>query len=169
MRSHWASSAASSPPFHTTSSAICSRRQRGHWAAIYVRQYVIGYNTRSVRPADAPRTWQDLLDPRWKGRLAIDENEIEWYGSMLDYLGRDRGLAFMRALARQEPQLRRGHSLLSKLLVAGDFPLALVHAAEMEEEKKAGAPVEWVRTLDPIVTSPSQAFPFYGVVQVSRG
>jgi iron(III) transport system substrate-binding protein len=129
---------------------------RGHWTAIYVRQYVIGYNTRAVRPADAPRTWQDLLDPRWKGRLAIDENEIEWYGSMLDYLGRDRGLAFMRALARQEPQLRRGHSLLSKLLVAGDFPLALVHAAEMEEEKKAGAPVEWVRTLDPIVTSPSQ-------------
>ena len=86
----------------------------------------------------------------------MDESEVEWYAAMLDYLGAEKGLDFMRALARQNPQLRRGHSLLSKLLVAGDFPLALVHAAEMEEARKNGAPVDWVTTLDPIVTSPSQ-------------
>jgi iron(III) transport system substrate-binding protein len=129
---------------------------RGHWAAIYVRQYVIGYNVRAVPVAQAPKSWHDLLEPRWKGKFAMDEDETEWYGAMLDYLGREQGLAFMRALARQEPQFRRGHSLLSKLLVAGDFPLALVHAAEVEGTKKTGAPVDWVRTLDPIVTSPSQ-------------
>jgi iron(III) transport system substrate-binding protein len=127
----------------------------GKWAAIYVRQYVIGYNTSSVRPVEVPRDWSDLLQPRWKGKLAIDENEAEWYASMLDYLGRDKGTAFMRALAQQEPQFRRGHTLLSKLLVAGDFPLAIVHAAEMDEARKAGAPVDWVRTLDPVITSPS--------------
>jgi iron(III) transport system substrate-binding protein len=129
---------------------------RGHWAAIYVRQYVIGYNTRLVARAEAPKDWADLLLPRWKSKLALDENEVEWYASMVDYLGRDKGIAYMRALARQEPQLRRGHTVLSKLLVAGDFPLAIVHAAEMEEAKKSGAPVDWVRTLDPVVTSPSQ-------------
>src|SRR5205823_6059831 len=74
---------------------------------------------------------------------------------MLDYMGREKGMAFMRSLAAQEPQFRRGHTLLSKLLLAGDFPLAIVHAAEMEDAKKMGAPVDWVRTLDPIVTSPS--------------
>lgn len=129
---------------------------RGRWAAIYVRQYVIGYNTKAVPAAEAPKSWQDLLQPRWRGKFAMDENEIEWYGAVLDYLGRENGVAFMRALARQQPQFRRGHTLLSKLLVAGDFPLALVHAAEMEEAKKNGAPVDWVRTLDPVVTSPSQ-------------
>jgi iron(III) transport system substrate-binding protein len=128
---------------------------RGKWAAIYVRQYVIGYNTQIVPPPEAPREWTDLLQPRWKGKLAIDENEIEWYASMLDYLGREKGMAFMRALAAQQPQLRRGHTLLSKLLVAGDFPLAIVHAAEMDEARKMGAPVDWVRTLDPVVTSAS--------------
>jgi iron(III) transport system substrate-binding protein len=65
-------------------------------------------------------------------------------------------MRYMRALSRQQPQQRRGHNLLAKLLVAGDFPLALVHANEIEKEKQAGAPVEWVRTLDPVVTSPSQ-------------
>jgi iron(III) transport system substrate-binding protein len=122
---------------------------------LYVRQYTIGYNTNLVRPGEAPRDWADLLQPKWKGKLAIDDNEVEWYASMLDYMGREKGTAFMRALARQEPQFRRGHTLLSKLLMAGDFPLAIVHAAEMDEAKKSGAPVDWVRTLDPLVTSPS--------------
>jgi iron(III) transport system substrate-binding protein len=131
------------------------RMLAGKAQPIYVRQYTIGYNTNLVRPGEAPRDWGDLLQPKWKGKLAIDENEVEWYASMLDYMGRDRGTAFMRSLARQEPQFRRGHTLLSKLLLAGDFPLAIVHAAEMDEARKAGAPVDWVRTLDPIVTSPS--------------
>ena len=122
---------------------------------IYVRQYVIGYNTNLVPSAQAPKDWSDLLSPRWKGKLAMDEDEVEWFAAMLDYYGRDKGMRFMRGLATQEPQLRRGHTLLAKLLVAGDFPLALVHIQEMEEAKKAGAPVDWVRTLDPIVTSPS--------------
>jgi len=130
-------------------------QREDRWAAIYVRQYVIGYNTQAVRREDAPKDWPDLLAPRWKAKLAMDEDDVEWYAGMLDAMGREKGTAFMRALARQGPQLRRGHSLLTKLLVAGDFPLALVHAAEIDSEKKAGAPVDWVRTLDPIVTAPS--------------
>ena len=127
-----------------------------NWAAIYVRQYVIGYNTQLVKAADAPKAWSDLLAPRWAGNLALDETDVEWYAAMLDYWGRDKGVAYMRALSNQKPQQRRGHNLLTRLLVAGDFPLALVHAAEVEKEMRDGAPVEWVKTLDPIITSPSQ-------------
>jgi iron(III) transport system substrate-binding protein len=128
----------------------------GRWAAIYVRQYVIGYNTRSVPAHEAPKSWEDLLAPKWKEKFAMDESDVEWYAAMLDYLGAEKGAAFMRSLARQNPQFRRGHSLLARLLIAGDFPLALVHAAEMDEARRAGAPVDWVRTLDPVITSPSQ-------------
>ena len=125
-----------------------------NWAAIYVRQYVIGYNTQLVK--QPPASWRDLLAPQWTGKLAIDESDVEWYAAMLDYWGREKGTAYMRALARQKPQQRRGHSLLTRLLVAGDFPLAVIHAGEIEKEKQDGAPVEWVRTLDPVITSPSQ-------------
>src|SRR5258706_10944539 len=128
----------------------------GRWAAIYVRQYVIGYNTRSVPPPEAPKSWEDLLQPKWKEKFAMDESDVEWYAAMLDYMGAEKEPVFMRSLARQNPQFRRGHSLLAKLLAAGDFPLALVHAAEMDEARRAGAPVDWVRTLDPVITSPSQ-------------
>lgn len=124
------------------------------WAAIYVRQYVIGYNTQLVR--NPPASWGDLLAPQWAGKLALDESDVEWYAALLDYWGREKGVAYMQALSRQKPQQRRGHSLLTRLLVAGDFPLAVIHAGEIEKEKQDGAPVEWVRTLDPIITSPSQ-------------
>ncbi|HET7197599.1 MAG TPA: extracellular solute-binding protein [Burkholderiales bacterium] len=129
----------------------------GRWAAIYVRQYVIGYNTQLVKAAEAPKSWRDLLAPRWAGKFALDEGDIEWYAAMLDYWGHDKGVAYMRALAGQKPQQRRGHQLLTRLLSAGEFPLALVHANEVEEDKRHGAPVEWVKTLDPTITSPSEA------------
>ena len=129
---------------------------QGRWAAIYVRQYIIGYNTRQVRPDEAPRSWTDLLSSQWAGKLALDESDVEWYAAMLDYWGRDKGTQFMRALGKQRPQQRRGHSLLTRLLVAGEFPLALVHAAEIEKEKQEGAPVDWVRSVDPVVTSATQ-------------
>jgi iron(III) transport system substrate-binding protein len=127
---------------------------QARWAAIYVRQYVIGYNTRLVK--EPPRDWNALLAPQWAAKLALDESDVEWYAAMLDYRGRDKGLAYMRALSAQKPQQRRGHNLLTRLLVAGEFPLALVHANEVEKEKQDGAPVDWVKTLDPVITSPSQ-------------
>ncbi|HEY4317824.1 MAG TPA: extracellular solute-binding protein [Herbaspirillum sp.] len=128
----------------------------GRFSGLYMRQFVIAYNTQLVAPAKAPKDWADLLEPQWKGLLAMDESDIEWYASMLEYFGRDKGLALMRGLAQQKPQIRRGHTLLMALLKAGDYSLALVLAHEVEKAKKEGAPVDWVKTLDPIVTSPSQ-------------
>ena len=127
----------------------------GRWTAIYQRQYVLAYNTRQVRADQAPRDWSDLLAPAWKGRLALDDSDVEWYGTMLEAMGRERGQEFMRSLARQGPTFRRGHTLLMSLLVAGDFPLAVVLSAEVEQAKKTGAPVDWVRTTNPVVTSAS--------------
>src|SRR2546430_9718426 len=65
----------------------------GRWAAIYVRQYVIGYNTRLVK--QPPQSWEDLLAPPWMAKLALDESDVEGYAAMLDYWGRDKGLAYM--------------------------------------------------------------------------
>ncbi len=127
----------------------------GRWAAIYVRLYVLGYNTRLVPAAQAPKDWSDLLEPRWRGRIALDDSDVEWYASMLEHFGPEKGQSFMRALARQNPTFRRGHTLLFSLLVAGDFPLALVYASEIDQAKKSGAPVDWVTSTDPIIASPS--------------
>ena len=72
----------------------------GHpaWIGVRVNVFAFAYNTKALKRADLPHSYAALLEPRWKGKLAIDENEAEWYASMLDYLGRDKGTAFMRAL-----------------------------------------------------------------------
>ena len=125
----------------------------GYYTAIYARNFVMGYNTSMIAEKDRPKDWPDLLDPRWKGKFGIDEEEFEWYGTIVDYWGREKTSKYMRALAAQQPQLRRGHSLLAQLMAAGEFPIALVFPFEVEQLKRRGAPVDWAATSDPIVTS----------------
>jgi iron(III) transport system substrate-binding protein len=127
----------------------------GRWAAIFLREYVVGYNTRLVKPGEAPKSWQDLLAERWSGRIALDESDVEWYAAMLEYWGRKKGLAYMRALAGQKPQRRRGHQLLAQQLAAGEFALALVYKSDIDRERQAGAPLQYARTFDPTIASPT--------------
>ncbi len=123
------------------------------FTAIYARNFVIGYNTSMLAEKDRPKDWSDLLAPFWKGKFAMDEEEFEWYGTLVDYWGREKAGKFIRALAAQQPQLRRGHSLLAQLLAAGEFHAALVFPFEIEQLKQKGARVDWSATSDPIVTS----------------
>lgn len=124
-----------------------------YFTAIYARNFVIGYNTAMLGEKDRPKDWSDLLTPFWKGKFAMDEEEFEWYGTLVDYWGREKAGKFLRALAAQQPQLRRGHSLLAQLLAAGEFHAALVFPFEIEQLKQKGARVDWSATSDPIVTS----------------
>jgi iron(III) transport system substrate-binding protein len=124
-----------------------------YFTAIYARNFVMGYNTAMVAEKDRPKDWPDLLDPKWKGKFGIDEEEFEWYGTLVDYWGREKAGKFLKALAAQQPTLRRGHSLLAQLLAAGEFPVALVFPFEIEQLKQKGARVDWSATSDPIVTS----------------
>jgi iron(III) transport system substrate-binding protein len=123
------------------------------FTAIYARNFVMGYNISMLAEKDRPKDWADLLAPFWKGKFAMDEEEFEWYGTLVDYWGREKAGKFLRALAAQQPQLRRGHSLLAQLLAAGEFHAALVFPFEIEQLKQKGARVDWSATSDPIVTS----------------
>ncbi len=122
----------------------------GYWVDTYTNYYVIGYNTKLVSKAEAPKDWGDLLNPRWKGKFAMDPEDYPWFMALQEVWGREKAEPFMKSLATQDIQWRKGHSLIVKLLTAGEFPLGLVYAHRVEELKRMGAPVEWVTTADPI-------------------
>jgi iron(III) transport system substrate-binding protein len=128
---------------------------KGHWVSMYSNLIVLGYNTRQVDPASAPKDWSDLLDPRWNGKLGMDPEVGVWYGAMLQYLGKEKGDKFFKALAQQKIEWRRGHSLLAQLMTAGEFPLALVYAFNISQLQQSGAPVAWVTSANPIVATTS--------------
>lgn len=125
----------------------------GHWTAVYNNYYVLGYNTKLVSEVEAPKRWEDLLDPRWKGKVSIDQEEYDWYATLMKSWGKEKTLKYMNAMAKQDIQWRKGHTLIAQLMSAGEFPVAIVYAHRIESMKKEGAPVDWVNTVDPIVVS----------------
>jgi iron(III) transport system substrate-binding protein len=126
---------------------------KGYWVDYFDAYNVIGYNTKLVPRDQAPKSWDDLLDPKWKGKIAMDDEMYSWYAAMSVAWGRERAQRYMRALAKQDIQLRNGQSLIAQLMAAGEFHLGMVLAHRIERMKKQGAPVEWVTTLDPVTAS----------------
>jgi len=127
---------------------------QGYWTAFYQIPYVIGYNTRLVAPKDAPSSYEDLLNPKWKGWVGLETEEYQWFYHWIQILGRDKGLDYMKKFAGQNPQMRAGHTLLAQLVAAGEIALAtVVYSNRIERMKASGAPVDWVRFKGPTITA----------------
>ncbi|HET7765596.1 MAG TPA: extracellular solute-binding protein [Burkholderiales bacterium] len=123
------------------------------WAATLLSVWVQAYNTRLVRRQDLPKTYADLLDPRWKGRLGIEAKNEDWFASVVDVMGGgEKGLQFFRDLvAKNGLSPRTGHTLLNNMVIAGEVPLALdIYNYMPEQAKRKGAPIDWF-ALEPAV------------------
>jgi iron(III) transport system substrate-binding protein len=127
---------------------------QGYWTAFYQIPYVIGYNTRLVATKDAPASYEDLLNPKWKGLVGLETEEYQWFYHLLQIMGRDKGLDYMKKFAGQNLQMRKGHTLLAQLVAAGEMAVAtVVYSNRIERMKASGAPVEWVRFKGPTITA----------------
>ena len=120
----------------------------GLWTSAYASGTLLGFNSRQVKRAEAPKSYEDLLNPRWKNAIAIDSNKIEWFAMLL----KTKGQAFMEKLAAQQPSVRSGNTLVLQLLAAGEFPISAgVYEYSVEDMKSRGAPVDWIG-LEPVIT-----------------
>src|SRR5262245_4352089 len=127
---------------------------QGYWTAFYQIPYVVGYNTRMVAQKDVPGSYEDLLNPRWKGFIGLETEEYQWFYHMLQIMGRDKGLEYMKKFAAQNLQMRKGHTLLAQLVAAGEMAIAtVVYSNRIERMKGTGAPVDWVRFKGPTITA----------------
>ncbi len=116
------------------------------WAATILSVWVQAYNTSVVKKDDLPKTYRDLLDPKWKGKLGIEAKNDDWFATVVLLLGgEEKGLAFFRELvAKNGISPRQGHTLLNNMVISGEVPLALtVYNYMPEQAKKKGAPIDW--------------------------
>jgi len=98
-----------------------------------------------VDKSEIPKSFDDLLHPRWKGRMSLEQEEYLVTQAHLAYLGKDKAVDYFRKLARQDLRLVKGHSQQTVLLSAGEFALNVYNdIARTEEYRKKGAPVAWV-------------------------
>ena len=106
--------------------------------------FTIAYNTNLVKPEDVPNTYEDLLHPRWAGKIGLESGDTDWFGAVVKGMGETKGVAYFRKLAEGKPEMRTGHTLIAELVASGEIPLAAAvynHNAERLIEK--GAPIKW--------------------------
>ncbi|HEY4316580.1 MAG TPA: extracellular solute-binding protein [Herbaspirillum sp.] len=115
------------------------------WVATTIDPIIAAYNTNKVKKADLPKSYDDLLDPKWKGMLSVESTDEAWFGTLMDKIGPQQGKKlFKDIVAKNGIMVRTGHSLLANLVASGEVPLGLtLYAYAPERLKKKGAPIDW--------------------------
>jgi iron(III) transport system substrate-binding protein len=125
------------------------------WTVQHASLLFAAYNRNLVKPNEVPKSWDDFLDPKWKGKLSLDTEAFEWMGFLLTHMGEQRALRYFDRLTQQDVKFLRGRSLQLQLLAAGEFPITMVSNANLILDlKKAGAPIEPIR-IPPVLLRPS--------------
>jgi len=125
------------------------------WTPDRLNLLVYAYNTDAVKPADLPRAWGELLDPKWKRRIGMEATNVEWFAALVDAMGEKQGLELFRRLGDNGVGVRTGHNHSAALVAAGQIHLMLgIYSHDAERYKAKSAPVEWF-VLPPAVILPS--------------
>jgi iron(III) transport system substrate-binding protein len=124
---------------------------QGYWTDLYDTYYVWSHNTALMK--NPPRSYDELIQPRYRGRIGMDTDEVEWYAGLIEYWGKERTIKYLRSLAAQDIRYRDGHTLIAQLMAAGEFEITLAFSERIDKMKKEGAPVDWLATFDPIIVS----------------
>jgi iron(III) transport system substrate-binding protein len=122
-----------------------ARMKHGFWVGTRINMFVQSYNTNLVKKDELPKSYADLANPRWKGRLGIEAEDEDWFAMIIKELGEEAGLRTFREIVRVNGlSVRKGHTLLAGLVASGEIPLALTtYSHGAEKMKNKGAPVEW--------------------------
>ncbi|MGZ8427806.1 MAG: ABC transporter substrate-binding protein [Candidatus Binatia bacterium] len=119
--------------------------KEGYLNGIFATPLVFLFNTKMIPRKEAPSTIEDLLHPKWAGKMALDDESYDWLAALIDHYGEAKGLELATRLGQQKLQVRRGPSLITQLVAAGEFSLQIdSHHQEVISKKKAGAPVDYI-------------------------
>ena len=128
--------------------------KHGLWVPDRLNFFVVAYNPNKVKAADLPKTYEGFLDPKWKGRIALEATDAEWMGGVVKTWGEARGMDFFRKLGAQKPDMRKGHVLLAQLITSGEVDVGLTaYLANVQSFKKRGAPIAWA-AVEPVIARP---------------
>ena len=128
----------------------------GEWVGTRLNVFVQAYNPKVVKKEDLPKSWDDLLQPKWKGKLGIEAEDQDWLAGVASLLGEPKATKlFKEVVATNGISVRKGHTLLTQLVQSGEIPFALtVYNYKAEQLKRKGAPIEWI-TVGPAIARPN--------------
>ena len=130
----------------------------GYWPGIYAIGYTIIYNSKRVSQKEAPKRYEDLLQPRWKNNLLMDGEAHDLLAGLIDLWGEAKATHFLRQIAQEQKVTlsRQSHTFMTQLVATGEHDAIVdgyVHNAVALREK--GAPINYVVMNPTIVRPPS--------------
>ncbi|MBX9741907.1 MAG: extracellular solute-binding protein [Beijerinckiaceae bacterium] len=122
-----------------------------HWIATNLYVLTPGFNTDLVRKGTEPKTYADLLDPKWKGKMIWNSTPSSsagpgFVGTILNVMGEEKGMAYLRELAKQNVAsvASSGRQVLDQV-ISGEYPIALqIFNNHSVISSSKGAPVSWI-------------------------
>jgi iron(III) transport system substrate-binding protein len=112
----------------------------------------LGFNTNHIPAAEAPKRLNDLLDPKWKGKMSLagGATAARWVGAVIEMAGRE----FIEKLSGQDVNVHKlSGAALANLVVTGEVPMSpTIFDSNIFVAKRKGAAVEW-RPVDPVVAN----------------
>lgn len=122
--------------------------QKENWTADRFNAFVVGWNTNLVPPGQEPKSLEDLADPRWKGKLAMEIAEVDWYASLTTYwLEQGKSQAEIDELFNKiaaNSKITKGHTATGELLAAGQYSVFIsAYTQNIDGQAVKGAPVTW--------------------------
>lgn len=135
-----------------------------NWTASRFNAFVIGWNTKLVKPGEEPKTLEELADPKWKGKVSLELSDVDWFAAMVKHY-EDQGKSEAEIVdlfkkISSNSKVVKGHTVQGELLSAGQFSVAVSsYSHTIDKAAKEGAPVSWRpssgKPVEPIVLRPN--------------
>jgi iron(III) transport system substrate-binding protein len=130
------------------------------WTATRFNLFAPSWNTNLVKPGDAPKSWEDLADPKWNGKLSMELTDSDWYLTLYGYWRKhgktDAQIDKIFADMADGAKIVKGHTVQGELLSAGQFSVvASNYSYIVANAKDKGAPVNYLPFVEPVIARPN--------------
>jgi iron(III) transport system substrate-binding protein len=110
------------------------------------------YNTKLLPAKDVPKTWEDLLDPKWKGKIGVINSTHHWGRLAAGAWGDEKTLDFIKKLSAQKPLLTRAGEMAQRLILGEVLVSATLQDSQLHESKESGAPLAFAEQVSPVIS-----------------
>ncbi len=123
------------------------------WYGLHATYNAPSYNTRTVKPEELTRRYEDFLDrPQWAGRCAIDRTDTQWLMGMIQHYGEAQVRKLLGEInSALKPVLTEGHLNLARQVAAGEYLMTLNNYISLTTNVKVGGGPTDFWLLDPVV------------------
>ncbi len=129
------------------------RDKEGFWTATRVSVAIFAYHAQKTPKEKVPKVFGDLLDPFWKGKLAVDTNPGRFTALLVERMGSGKAKDYLQKLAQQDLKVHRGRTARMQLILAGEILGSLdINADNIVEMQLQKAPLEYTM-MDPTLLS----------------